>query len=64
MKYSEYMIFVFFGMAVAFFFSFLIEILNPEPYEGTLLFNSFSFGVSMYISLILIHFVGKKKDVK
>ncbi|WP_017214952.1 hypothetical protein [Leptospira noguchii] len=60
MKYSEYMIFVFFGMAVAFFLSFIFEALNPEPHEGALLFNSFGFGVSMYLSLILVHFVSRK----
>ncbi|UOG50282.1 hypothetical protein MAL00_08710 [Leptospira noguchii] len=60
MRYFEYMIFVFFGMGIACFFSFVFEALNPEPHEGALLFNSFSFGVSMYLSLILLHFVSRK----
>ncbi|EMO46852.1 hypothetical protein [Leptospira santarosai] len=60
MKYFEYMIFVFNGMAFAFFLSFFLEALNPEPHEGALLFNSFAIGVSAYLSLILVHFVSRK----
>ncbi|MDI7188388.1 hypothetical protein QMM40_01620 [Leptospira santarosai] len=60
MKYFEYMIFLFNGMAFAFFLSFLIESMNPEPHDGALLFNFFAIGTSAYLSLVLVFFAIRK----
>ncbi|WP_061285654.1 hypothetical protein [Leptospira interrogans] len=49
MKHSKYFICFFAGMAVAFFLSFMIETMNPEPHEGALLFNSFAWYLSVYL---------------
>ncbi|EQA71908.1 hypothetical protein [Leptospira noguchii] len=61
MKYSKYLICFFVGMAVAFFLSFLIEALNPEPHDGALLFTSFSWYLSVFITGVFIFWVGKGK---
>ncbi|WP_061247781.1 hypothetical protein [Leptospira noguchii] len=49
MKYSKDLICFFCGLAIAFFLSFLIETLNPEPHEGALLFESFAWYLSVFV---------------
>ncbi|MDI7209082.1 hypothetical protein [Leptospira santarosai] len=54
MKYFKYLICFFVGMAVAFWVSFWIESMNPEPHEGALLFESFAW----YSCVFLVGVVG------
>lgn len=52
MKYLEYLICLFVGMATAFFVSFMIETMNSEePHEAGLLFNAFAWYLSVYLSV-------------
>ncbi|RHX91453.1 hypothetical protein DLM76_17140 [Leptospira yasudae] len=44
----EFLLFIFLGMAVGFFFSFCIESLSPNPHEGILLFTSLSWYSSAF----------------
>ncbi|EQA61748.1 hypothetical protein [Leptospira alexanderi] len=61
MKYLKYSIFLFCGMAVAFFISFWIETLNPEPHDGALLFESLSWYSSMFLAGICGFIAGRGK---
>ncbi|EMY23596.1 hypothetical protein LEP1GSC115_0891 [Leptospira interrogans serovar Australis str. 200703203] len=59
MKYIKYLIFFFSGTAAAFFISFWIETMNPEPHEGALLFESFAWCASMYVAGVCGILAGK-----
>ncbi|EMP02358.1 hypothetical protein [Leptospira santarosai] len=53
MQYLKYLICFFVGMAVAFWASFWIESMNPEPHEGALLFESFAWYSCVFLAWVL-----------
>ncbi|WP_078124312.1 hypothetical protein [Leptospira alexanderi] len=61
MKYLKFLICFFSGTAVAFWISFWIETLNPEPHEGALLFESFAWYTSMFLAGICGFIAGRGK---
>ncbi|XDD52359.1 hypothetical protein AB3N59_18660 [Leptospira sp. WS92.C1] len=61
MKYLKLLICLTGGMSIGFFISFLIESLNQNPHEGTLLFESLSWYLSIFLVGVGGFFAGRKK---
>ncbi|EMN90448.1 hypothetical protein [Leptospira weilii] len=61
MKYFKFLICFFGGMALAFWVSFWIESLNPEPHEGALLFESFAWYASVFLVGVCGFIAGREK---
>ncbi|WP_081605032.1 hypothetical protein [Leptospira alstonii] len=61
MKYYRFLICLFGGMSLGFLFSFWIETLNPNPHEGTLLFESFAWYMSFFFVGIFGFLIGRGK---
>ncbi|UML79929.1 MULTISPECIES: hypothetical protein [Leptospira] len=57
----KYLVSFFCGMAVAFWISFWIESLNPEPHEGALLFESFAWYSSIFLVGVCGFLAGRGK---
>ncbi|EMK05469.1 hypothetical protein LEP1GSC166_2628 [Leptospira kirschneri] len=57
----KYFICLFGGMSLGFSFSFLIESLNPNPHEGTLLFEAFAWYSSIFLIGVFGFLEGRRK---
>ncbi|MGJ4753466.1 hypothetical protein [Leptospira kmetyi] len=49
------------GMSFGFFFSFLIESMNPNPHEGALLFESFAWYSSVFLVGVFGFVAGRRR---